>query len=181
MRRLNQIISNLPNKQQVGYTGYSNVIKSKSQPAVTIKPKNSKQPLKQTKTWMVQNLNPTEVNIQFSMIRAVTHGELWKCHTEKENEKFLSLVPNNLPDSYKLKEFNGLKPRIRIIEMGETNSWINGLILERNSHQFPSDADFKIVEIFSHQKNKNCFQAINQLNYISSNGALHCRNVFKTI
>lgn len=190
--KLNESLSQLKNKFESLYTmtaqqnasnkstSYADMVKNKTYPAVIVKPKNTEQSIENTKAEILQTINPAEVNIRLSKVRTVKNGGLViGCQTEEENEKFMSLVQNQLANSYDVQAAKIFKPRVRLVGMSikYTEAQITDFIFKCNSHIFFNDAHVQIIKIFPLKNNSNIFQATIQLDEVSYNRVLQVGNI----
>ncbi|CAH1982020.1 unnamed protein product [Acanthoscelides obtectus] len=88
---------------------YSSVLRKKTVPAVTIKPKEVQDTLK-TKTDILKNMNPVADDIHISKIKNVKDGGiLIGCKNVEDNLKLDRIVQEKL--SYDVKKVGGVNPR----------------------------------------------------------------------
>lgn len=160
---------------------YSDVVRNKTEPAIIVKPKNPEQQNSQTRTDIMQQINPVDVNIQLSKIKNVKNGGLLiSCKTKDENEKFKKLAAEKLPNTYEITEVHGLNPRIRIVGMKEEleEEELLNVIHAMNSNLIDSHSDCKLIKYYPTRKNNNVFQAIIQLNKTSYDRVMKAGNLF---
>ena len=68
---------------------YSDILKNNTQPASIIQPKNLEQPPSQTKSDILQQINPSQSNIQLSKVKNLKNGGiLIGCKNREDNAKF---------------------------------------------------------------------------------------------
>lgn len=169
---------NLP---AVSQPRYSDVLKNKTHPAVIVKPKNTEQPITQTKSDVMRHINPIESNIQLSKVKSVKNGGfLIGCKNKEDNEKIKKMVEDKLSDSYEIQEINGINPRVRVVGLTENYPYdqLVTYIKKCNADLFLSNSVCKIIKTFPTKKNKNIFQVILQLDTFTYDKVIKAGNLF---
>lgn len=148
---------------------YSDVLKNKAAPSVIIHPKNRQNQI-QTKSDILQSINPLENDIQISKIRNITvGGVLIGCKNQEDNGKLKQMIQDKLTDVYEVRIVNGVNPRVRIV--GITSKLDNNQILEylikMNSDLIVNESVCKVIKCVSLKNNNNVSQAVVQVDKVS--------------
>lgn len=147
-------------------TRNADVVNNKTFPAVIVQPKNKAQEIKQTKSELMHNINPTDNSIHLTKVKHIKDGGiLIACKSKEENEKIMKLVQETMSDSYAVKEVAGINPRLCIVGLSEkyTEEMLQYQIRNCNPEIFSKYSDCKIVKIFPTKKNAAIFQAVSQI------------------
>lgn len=161
---------------------YADVLKNKAMPAVIIKPKNQEQNNSQTKTDILQNINPADTNIQITKIKNIRNGGvLIGCNSKDENNRFKKMAEEKLnSNEYEVTEVRGINPRIRVVGMTEkfTEEELINYIKKMNSQLINNTSDCKLIKFYPTKRNNNIFQAILQVDKISYEKVIKAGNLF---
>ncbi|CAH1102830.1 unnamed protein product [Psylliodes chrysocephalus] len=112
-------ISNIP-PFELNKSTYSQVVQATYQSVVVIKPKDDTQNNIQTKADIMNNINPTELNIKVLRVKNTKEcGILVGCSKNEDASKFKDAANAKLSDAYEVKEIKNRNPKIRIIGMIE--------------------------------------------------------------
>lgn len=154
---------------------YASVVRSSSQPAIIIKPKNA-QPNQQTKSDILQNFNPIKSDTNFNKIKHIKDGGLIiSCSSTEQTSKFKKQAEQKLSTNYEIREIKPIHPRIRLVGIsGELDpETLREYILKQNCELFSDDSECKIIKTWSTKKNNNLFQATLQLDITSYNKVMN--------
>lgn len=160
---------------------YADIVRSKTEPVVIVKPKNPNQQNSQTKADIMQRINPVDSNIQLSKVKNVKNGGVViGCKSLEENARFKKLAVEKLPSTYEVTEARGLNPRIRIVGIREKmdDDELLSIIHSMNNHLINNNSDLKLIKFYATRKNNNIYQAIIQLDKISYNRVIQAGNLF---
>lgn len=160
---------------------YADILKNKTSPAVIIHPKDPNQDYSKTKSDLLEKVNPASSNINLSKVVSVKNGGLLiSCSSKDDNEKFKQMVQKNLPDSYVIKTFSGVNPRVRVVGIS-SNYQVDELldcILKCNSSIFSTDSECKVIKFSPTKKNKDVFQATLQIDKVTYEKISRAGNIF---
>lgn len=160
---------------------YSDVLKNKSQPAIIIRPKNQDQSIAQTKADINNKINPIDVNIKLSKVKNVKNGGvLIGCRDKEDNEKLKNIAEAKLSDSYVVKEFRGINPRIRVVGITEKyeEDELVEYIKKSNVDLFSLNIDCKLIKFIPTKKNKDIFQATLEVDRNTYDRVIKAGNLF---
>lgn len=166
---------------QVKPTPYADIVKNKTKPAVVIKPKNENQAVSQTKSDLMRNINPAEHDFHLTRVKHLKDGGiLVGCRSGEENDKLKKLVEEKMANSYKIREFAGVEPRLRVVGLSEEYSGdvLLALVLKCNPETFCGSYTCKIVKIFPTKKSPNIYQAVIQVDRICYDKLMKAGNLF---
>lgn len=141
---------------------YANKLKNASECSVIIKPKNSSQTVKQTKSDVLHSIKPLSSDIEISSVKSVSNGGLViKCANKLHSEKLLDIASNKLPDTYNIKKTPLILPRLRFVGIPEglDKNDIATYALTQNPHLFHKDSICEVKKIWSTSKSENTLQA----------------------
>lgn len=156
--KLSKIIS--PVKQDESPPLFSQVIDKKS--VVIIKPKNSEQRNAETKSDIMNSINPVDLNIQVSKVKNLSNGGiLIGCQDSSGADKFKQLAKQKLSSRYEIKEAKKGNFRVKIVGMIEEYSedQIVNFIRHQNA-LFSENSSCRIIKIWSTKKNSRIYQAV---------------------
>ncbi|CAH1103988.1 unnamed protein product [Psylliodes chrysocephalus] len=108
----------------------------------------AKQATSDTKTAMIQNINPISSNINITKVVNVRDGgPMVRCENSDECIKFKKLADEKLANDYTIKEVPVLNPRFKIIGISENlseNDLIN-VIKSQNKNEICPDRNLKVI------------------------------------
>lgn len=174
-------LTNLNETKVINQPKYSDILRSKSQPAVIIQPKKQDQPNAQTKSDINEKINPLASELRLSKVKNIKNGGmLIGCKSKADNDKFKKLAQETLADSYEVREVRGISPRIRVV--GITENYSENVLLDYlkklNTDIFSENCDCKLIKFFATKKNKNIYQAILQIDRFSYDKVIQAGNLF---
>ena len=141
---------------------YAKKLQNSSECGVIIKPKNSSQSVKQTKSEILHTLKPLPANIEINKVKVVSNGGLLiKCANKQQSDNLISIADDKLSNNYNVKKTTTILPRVRIVGIPEglNKDEIASYALSQNSHLFSKDALCKVQKISSTSKSKDTLQA----------------------
>nr|CAI5828984.1 unnamed protein product [Callosobruchus analis] len=159
---------------------YADVLKNTTIPAVIIEPE-SEQDAANTKSVIMQKINPVDSNLHISKIKQVKNGGiLVGCKTSDDNERLRKLAQENLPTGYKVRTVGGVNPRIRITGLSENYSEevLLNYISKMNRGIIDDTSAFKVISMSRTRKNSKIFQAVLQVDRGSYERVLNAGNIF---
>lgn len=149
---------------------YSQVV-SNNKSAVIIKPKDQNKKNSDTKSEILQNINPLESKIQLNKVKNIKKGGIVvSCKNDKDTKKFKNLADEKLSGHFEIREVSNPRPRIKIVGISEkfdSESEIVHLIKSQNSALFDKDSECTVIRLWPTKKNKNISQAILQVDNIT--------------
>lgn len=160
---------------------YSDVLKSRAQPAIIVYPKNSEQPIAKSKAEILNNISLSEENIQLAKVKNVKDGGiLISCKGKDQNDKIKSVIEQKMSHTYITKEVHGISPKIRIVGMSEnySNEQITTFLKSCNPDTFLRNTSYRILKISPLKKNNEVFQAVLQVDMDLYDRLMLTKNVF---
>lgn len=160
---------------------YSEIVNSRVQPAVIIKPKNPNQSNSQTKSDMLKSVNPADSDFQLAKVKHVRNGGvLVSCKNKSDTERLMKIAQENLAGSYEIKETFGVRPRIRVAGISERFSAevLLQVIRKCNTSLVRDDSDFSVIKIAETKRNGKVFQAVLQVDKNTYNRVIKAGNLF---
>lgn len=155
-----KLTADLAHAAPSGSSTYSEIAKSIVQPAVIIKSKNPAQTNTQTKSDMLQNINPAESDFQLVKVKHVRDGGvLVSCRDKSETERLMKMTKEKLAGSYEIKATSGVTQRIRISGFTErlTDDALLQIIRKCNASLFSADSECSVVRISHIKKDDKVF------------------------
>lgn len=123
-----------------------------------------------TKSDMLQNINPIDVNINLTQVKQVRDGGLLiSCANDNECTKFKEVAADKLSNKYVIKEVSALNPRLKIVGISEKldNDVLLNYIQTQNKCVFSDDSVCKIIANVPLKKNKNIYQVTIQTDKVT--------------
>lgn len=150
----------MPTKLKEPAPLYSQVVDNKSM--VIIKPKNSEQPNAQTKSDIMNNLNPIDLNIHVSKVKNLSNGGiLIGCNSSSGADKLKQVAKVKLSTDYNVKDASRGSYRLKIVGMIE--EYTAAQIVKFINHQndmFSDSSNYKVCKIWPTKKNNRVYQAL---------------------
>lgn len=133
------------------------IMKSGNSSSVLIKPKKIDQKSDETKTYVKDKINPTDIAV--NGIRKVAKGAIIvECTNKQASEKLIKKLNENLSENYEVKNTEAKKPRIKIIGLStkDENDTIVKFIKTQNDGL--DKAEMKVIKVFENKQRRgyNC-------------------------
>lgn len=176
-----KLTADLPPTASTGAPSYSDIVNNRAQPAVIIKPKDPSQSNSQTKSDMLENINPADSNFQLVKVKHVRNGGvLVSCKDKEDTERLKKIAQEKLADSYEIKETFGIRPRIRVSGFGQNFSEdvLLQVIRKCNTSLVVKDSECSVIKIAPTKRDSRVFQAILQLDKCTYNRVIRVGNLF---
>lgn len=168
----------VPGVRQV--QSYAKIAQNRTKPAVLIQPKKA-QPSSVTKLDILQNIDPVASNLQLSKVKDLKDGAvLIGCSTPNDIEVFKHAAEDKLSDTYLVKEFKGINPRIKVVGMAEklSDDAFLRLFKSMNRHLISEAADLRLLKLWATKKQSDVYQALVQLDRQSYDNVMRSGSVF---
>lgn len=138
---------------------YSQVV---NKSMVIIKPKNIDQPNSQTKSDIMRNLNPVDLQLELSKVKNVSNGGiLIGCKSSESANKFNKLAKEKLSGNYEVQELKNLKPKLKIVGMSCPYSEAEFEdFLRHQNPMFSDQSTIKILKFWPTRNNEQVYQAV---------------------
>lgn len=158
---------------------YADIVKNKTLPAVIVQPKNQ-QAITKTREDIMSRVNPADSDLQLSRVRTIKDGGLLiGCSSKADNSKLVSLLQENLPTDYVVKQVNGISPRIRVVGLSASYSdeYITKYLAKCNSGLFLDNSECSVLKTIPLKNKPEQFQSIVQVDKTSYERVLKAGHV----
>lgn len=151
---------NLSNTPETTKPSYSQVASSKSM--IVVKPKNITQSNTQTKTDIMQNLNPVDLELQVSKVKNIRNGGiLIGCSNAGGVDRFKKLANEKLSASYEIQELKNLKPKLKVVGMSQVYTEEELIkYLKHQNNVFSDSSNIKVLKMWCTKNKKDVYQAV---------------------
>lgn len=160
---------------------YASVVRNTTTPAVLVVPKDQSQSGTKTKSALLENIDPLELDVHLSQVKDVKNGGvLVGCRNSEENEKFKRIVTEKLSKDYEIRQLRGINPRIRVVGISDklTGDEVKQYVIKMNSAIFDECSECNVLEVSKLKRANDVYQAVLQLDRASYDRSIKAGYLF---
>jgi hypothetical protein len=157
---------NISPSDQCSASSYAAKTKQATGKKIVIKPKDSNQPIAQTQSDILRNVDLKQGKININQVSPVSGGGLIiSCKHGAAQDKLEQIATEKLSGKYNVKLVSSLRPKIRVVGISEED--IITYLLSQNSDLIIDPSSCGLVRHWPTAKNKKIFQAEVQVDTLS--------------
>lgn len=187
-RQLSESLAALQNSRHVcnsdgsssgaaGAPTYAGVTARSVSQSIVIRPKKSSQPVAETKSDILKNIDPLNESVRVDKIRTIRNGGVVVgCQQATE---FKKIAAEKLSEKYDVHQLKTLSPSIRVVGMSDCvgRDLVVPYLLKQNEAVFSAESECKLVSFSSTKRSDSLYQATLQLDVATYERALKAGHV----
>lgn len=153
---------------------------TKSVQKIILKPKKTNQTCTNTKSDLLQAINPIDTNITINKVKQTRDGGIvLGCAKPEEFSLLKDMAEEKLSATYDVHVLKSAHPQIRIVGMCNqySDNELKTYLTKQNPYIFSDNSDVSIVRTWSTRKNKKIYQALLRVDLRTFNAALSRKHV----
>lgn len=157
---------------------YSKIASTKSM--IIVKPKNAEQPNSQTKSDIMKQINPIDLNVKVSKVKNTSNGGVLIGYANADGaNKFKQAANEKLSENYHVNEVKNVNPRVKIVGMIEEYSDDQLLtFIKTQNDVIGENSKCNVRKIWPTKKNRRVYQAILEMDAETYFKLLELGNLF---